>query len=109
MKRHFIPSPSLLPLLRAASVGGAFSLLLSATASASPTYPAFVRKRFNLSDIPSCLLCHNRATGGYGSLNGRVGRYLDRGANISGKLSEAELDEVLDKWDEDQDSDQDNT
>lgn len=59
----------------------AFSWVLlgsAAAAKASPAYPAALESELSLSCSPSCLLCHTKDEGGFGTANTPFGATLRR-------------------------------
>lgn len=99
------------PRARLAAVfAGALTLCASATASASPSYPAVVQDFFAIAeadDAPTCKLCHATDDGGPGRLNNFVGMYVRYDLGVEGGVSDDDLKNALFRWGRRHDADED--
>jgi hypothetical protein len=89
-----------------AALGLPAALLVTSTASASPTYPDYVKDALELTESVKCTLCHDTPAGGYGTLND-IGTYLKSKTQLEPKRDKAEVTKALEKWEKGQDTDDD--
>jgi hypothetical protein len=104
MEQRLVTKSAILsaPRARLAAVfAGALTLGASATASASPSYPAVVQDFFAIGeadDAPTCKLCHATDDGGPGRLNNFVGMYVRYDLGVEGGISKEDLRDALFRW-----------
>lgn len=91
----------------AAAFAGALTLFASATASASPSYPAVVQDFFAIANAPTCKLCHATDDGGPGRLNNFVGMYVRYDLGVEPGASAGALKGALFRWNPRHDADAD--